>query len=270
MKLRQVARSRAGRILFALFGWLLFAPGLQMAQADDFRVASKVVAGQDDTRKNEALSIFHDGQVYNFMTSPHEITIYNLPQSKIELLDPARQVRAEITIDQLATFVEKLRVLAARQTDPLLRFAAEPKFQATSGDKGWRTFESQLITYRVRTTMADDQKIAHAYREFADISARLNALVNPGSMPPMPRLAVNAALDQDGQIPEEVEVTLRLAKDPAEKPTILHSNHLFKTGLAPSDSKLLDDAKQGLSSYKEIALDEYLKPQKPETKPEKK
>src|SRR5262249_10818030 len=112
--------------------------------------------------------------------------------------------------------------------------------------------------------------IAHAYREFADISARLNALVNPGSMPPMPRLAVNTALDQDGLIPEEVEVTMRLAKDPADKPTVVHSNHSFKTGLTPADNKLIDDAKQGLAMYQSVALDEFLKPQKAAMNPEQK
>ncbi len=136
-----------------------------------------------------------------------KLTCSDFPRGRIVLLDWNRKLRTELTTEKLNEFTDQLRNRASRQTDALLKFAANPKFEE-SHTKGTGSFSSAHMTYRVHPTTPDNANVVHQYRMFSDWSARLNSMIHPGAMPPFPRLAINAALEQAGEVPETVELTI--------------------------------------------------------------
>ena len=199
-------------------------------------------SGKNETPVSESLTLFADGRVYDFLSSPREITVFDFPRGRIVLIDAARKLRTELTTEQLNDFIDKLRTRASRQTDSLLKFAAQPKFNETSEADGWQQFASPQLTYRVRAVKSENSAMVRAYREFSDGSARLNAMLHPGALPPFPRLEVNASLERNMRMPEELELTITPSNRLLGKPTVMHSTHELANQLLPTDRKKIDEA----------------------------
>jgi hypothetical protein len=249
------------------FLWLICGCGVTLwallvrpASAEEFRVQSKVYSGKDEESTSESVTLFADNRVYDFLTSPEEITVFDFPHNRIVLLDLNRKLRTELTTDRLNEFTDQLRGRAARQTDPLLKFAANPKFDERHDDPQWLEFSSPQLTYRVQPTKPDNPNVVQEYRMFSDWSARLNSMIRPGAMPPFPRLAVNAALERAGEVPENVEVTIAAQNRLIGKPTELRSEHQLSMRLLPADRKRIDDAGRYLVTFPEVSMEEYLRP----------
>jgi hypothetical protein len=241
-------------------GIMVFSLLVRQAPAEEFRVVSKVFSGKDDSTTSDSVTMFADDRVYDFLSSPSEITVFDFPRGRIVLLDPNRKLRTEMTTDKLNEFTDQLRGRAGRQTDALLKFAANPKFDESQSDSEWIQFSSPQMTYRVHPIKPENPNVAGQYRKFCDWSARLNSMIHPGAIPPFPRLAVNAALERAGEMPESVELTLAAQNRLVGKPTVLHSEHELTMRLLPTDRKRIDDAGKYLVTYPEVSLEEYLRP----------
>ncbi|HZZ73132.1 MAG TPA: hypothetical protein VFE24_12830, partial [Pirellulales bacterium] len=105
----------------------------------------------------------------------------------------------------------------------------------------------------------DSPEAAKQYREFTDDFARLNAVTNPGSLPPFPRLAVNEALGKRNALPREVELTIA-AKKLFGKPIIRRTEHQFEWHVTPGDEAKIAKAGQFLAEFSKVSLDEYVRP----------
>lgn len=253
--------SKIARQTILLTLALVGASHVRPVAADEFRIESKVFAGKDETPTTESLTLFDDGRVYDFLAAPREIIVFDISRGRIALLDPERKIKTELTTDKLTGFVDQLRARAARQTDSFLKFAAEPKFDESKEDHGWMKYSSPQMTYRVHAAKAESETMAHQYREFSDWSAKLNAMLQPGSLPPFPRLAINAALDRSGtQIPDEVQVTMGAQSRLGAKPTTLRSEHVLTPRLMAADRRRIDEAGQLLVTLPQTPLDQYLRP----------
>src|SRR5690606_23222521 len=100
----------------------------------------------------------------------------------IELLAPARGVRATLSLTSLLQFVAALQTRAT-QASPLVKFAASPEFTITeSRQRHTLRLASDWMEYEVRADECSDE-IVRRYTEFADWYARLNATI-PGALPP--------------------------------------------------------------------------------------
>ncbi|HEY2762333.1 MAG TPA: hypothetical protein VGI75_16355, partial [Pirellulales bacterium] len=229
---------------------------VRSAPAEEFRMESKVYSGKDDTSTSESVTLFADDRVYDFLTSPSEITVFDFPRGRIVLLDLNRKLRTELTTDKLNDFADQLRTRAARQTDALLKFASNPKFDESHSDSEWQEFSSPQMTYRVHVAKPDNANVVRQYRMFSDWSARLNSMIRPGAMPPFPRLAVNAALERAGEVPESVQLTLVAQNRLVGKPTVLRSEHELAMRLLPADRKRIDDAGKYLVTFPEVSMEE--------------
>lgn len=233
------------------------------AFAEEFRIESKVFAikGKEESLTSESLTLFDDGKIYDFLSSPHEITLFDFSRDRIVLMDASRKVRSELSTDKLTTFAEQLRTRAIRQNDPLLQFCVDPKFEESPLSGGRIKFASPLMTYQIKTQKVENPSVAHQYRQFSDCSARLNTMLHPGGLPPFPRLAINAALaKQEGRVPEQVEVTLAPQNRLTGKPTVLRSEHTLVMKLMASDRKKIDEAGDDLVTFREVPLEDYLRP----------
>lgn len=233
---------------------------VKFAAAEEFRIESKVFVDTNPAAVSESVTLFADSRVYVFLNSPREITLLDIPRNRIVLIDPARKVRTELTTEKLAAFVEQLRVRASQQTDPLIKFAAEPKFDESQDDAGCRIFASPQITYRVHTIKSSNPAIVRACREYADWTARLITMVHPGSLPPFPTLAVNAAMEREGLFADEVERTVAPQARLGKKPSVMHSEHALEPHLTGGDRRRIQEVGQHLVNFPEISLDQYLRP----------
>ncbi len=228
--------------------------------ADDFRVDSKVYIGKETTPHSANVTFFQGAQVYDFLDKPEQVTIYDTARERIVMIDPDRQVRTEITGEMITAFCKSIRVLEEKHSDPLLRFALTPTFEEQDAkEDGERVFESKYITYKVQASKPEDPTMAARYRTFSDWSAKLNALVNRGSLPPFPRLAINTSLAKTGQVPDKLQVTLSPRSLLPSRGVTFRSEHEFRPRLLDSDLKKIDQAGDMLARTTRIGLGEYLR-----------
>ncbi len=230
------------------------------ASAEEFRIESKVFVDNNAAAASESTTLFADSRVYVFLNSPREITLLDIPRNRIVLIDPSRKVRTELTTEKLANFVEQLRVRASQQNDPLIKFAAEPKFDESRDDAGYMIFASPQLTYRVHTTKSSNPAITRACREYSDWTARLITMVHPGSLPPFPTLAINAAMERESLFADEVERTVAPQSRLGKKPSVMRSEHALEPRLTGSDRRRIQEVGEYLVNFPEVSLDQYLRP----------
>ncbi|HTU25983.1 MAG TPA: hypothetical protein VMF30_11330, partial [Pirellulales bacterium] len=114
---------------------------------------------------------------------------------------------------------------------------------------------------RVTTTKAESAEASQQYREFSDWYARLNVMMNPGSTPPFPRLAVNDELAKRGLLAEQVQLTVPQQNALHRHTVELRSEHHIAWRLLQSDLDLITETTNQLTTFKSVSLDEYRKQQ---------
>jgi hypothetical protein len=229
------------------------------AAADDFRIETKVFVGKETEPASEDLTLFRGEQVYDFLDKPKEVTVFDKPRSRVILLDPARRVKTEVSMEHLMAFSDELRTLCGKQADPFWKFCAEPSFdQSLDGATGELVFASSFLTYRVATVKAGTDDIARQYKEFSDSYARLNAMTNPGSTPPFPRLKIDEALFLSHAVPQRVQLTIPTRSRFGGKPTIVRSEHGVNWRLLESDQQKIQEAEEYLVTFTQLPLERYL------------
>jgi hypothetical protein len=239
--------------------WLLVAVLPSAGRGADFRIDSRVFAGKEPKPVSENTTLFHVGIVYDYI--PDKSTaVFDKPRGRFVLLDRQRHVKAEVTVAQLQTFCDRLQHLAAEDSNPFVRFVAAPHFDPVMGEKSSElVLSSPQMTYRVTTTKAQGPEASQQYREFSDWYARLNVMMNPGSTPPFPRLAVNDELCQRGLLAEQVQLTVPQQSALHRHTVELRSEHHIAWRLLQSDLDQINETTNELTSFKPIGLDEYRK-----------
>ena len=232
-----------------------------LVRAEDFRVDSQVFVGKETTPQSSNVTLFQGAHAFDFLDEPRQIAFYDLTRGRIVLVDPARGVKAEVSRATLDAFCDNLRRLEKRTEDPILDFALRPSFEERSDeDSDERVFASKYVTYRVKPLAGELDGMASRYRAFSDASARLNALINRGSLPPFPRLLVNESLENSGAVPAQVHLTISSARLVGGRTVALRSEHEFRPRLLDSDQRKIDEAGELLGKAKLVGLGEYLRP----------
>ena len=108
------------------------------------------------------------------------------------------------------------------------------------------------MTYKLQTMAAPTDTATQQYREFSDWYARFNAVANPGSTPPFPRLSVNAELAKRGVVPTEVQLQTR--------GLTARTEHYVTWRLLDSDHKRLAETANHLATFEEVDLGAFLSP----------
>jgi hypothetical protein len=162
----------------------------------------KVISASHTIIKHEA--------IYDFLQETNaqitRVSVYFPRRGTFRILDPDRSIQTEISEDELARLVAGLAV-RAQESDPIYRFAANPRFQVSLAEQGTRLrLQSKLWNYDVETMPADSSEMADEYKRFADAFARLNVLWAP--TPPHARLVLNRELHRRSLLPKRVHLTL--------------------------------------------------------------
>jgi hypothetical protein len=258
---------RCARIEIALFGVLvaLCVVCCGAARAEKFRIETKIFVGKEDSKAkpvSEATTLFLDGTVYDFLTEPPQVAVFRKPgggnPGRFILLDEQHRIRTELTTEQLARAMSKLRSWAGQQDDPLLQFAARPQFKESFAEEnGKLVLASHIENYTVATTPATKPTALAEYREFLDWYAQLNTLLGAGP-PPEPRLRLNEALARHQVLPLEVELTRQGEKD------CLRAEHKFTWRLSHEDQAKIDVVRESLASYRDVENQEFLRLTQPD------
>lgn len=247
--------------LLALALSLVVGGPLRVFAAESFRIETKIYIGEEKEGKvvepvSKTTTLFQNGTVYDFLEQPEQTAVFRKPMGdkpgRFILLCDKEQIQTEISTEQLAGTMTKLRSWARQQKDPFLQFAAAPRFDETFDvDKGKLVLTSYLETYTVETTPTDHHESLVDYREFLDWYTQLNTLLAT-HVPPDPRLKLNDSLARHKVFPAKIELK-RAGEDP------IRAEHLFTWRLSQKDLQRIDDVRTGLASYRQTENQEFLK-----------
>jgi hypothetical protein len=242
---------------------VILTGAIQEAAAEDFRIENRIFVEGKTTPESRSLTLFHEGIVYDFMSDPSEVTIFDKAAGRFILLNLASQEQTALATAKVNAFAEKLRQLANRQQDPLNRFFADPKFEeAFDAARGELSLTSPSVTYQVVVDAPKSELMVSQYREFSDSYTRLNAMLNPGSRPPFARLKVNEALAGRQAVAREVTLTITTIKNGATETTVLRSTHDLSPTLTPSDLNQIRKADEARTNFKVLPFQQYEKHRK--------
>lgn len=265
---------RAG---FAFFVWsplivaLLAAgaaatPGDGLDRGFELRVESELFADGATAPVARSLTLFRAGIAWDFLElaapdgddSPDmqlaEIVLHDPARERVVVIDPNRDVKTEVETIRLERLSVSLAKWARNADDRLVRWAGGPDF----GD-GMTEKEDALelvgprVRYAVAYGAAPSTEAAAAYRRFADTAILLKALMQPGGIPPFPRLALNRRIEAAGAIPAEVslEIDPKLALV-AGRPSRLKCVHKSHPRLLTGDVARIEQAEAHIASAKAV------------------
>ena len=174
---------------------------------------------------SSSLTLIHNGRIYDYVDSADEVVIYDPVDRKFTVLNTGRGLVTRPTFDEIRHLLDSLRPKTedyiaeqkssgnpeARRIAESLQFQLDPQFKPSFDPmKGLLVLSSPSFTYRVETRKWADADQVEKYLAYTDWTARLNALLHPGSLFPEPRIALNDALrKQKDRMPVSVELDLR-------------------------------------------------------------
>lgn len=204
------------------------------------RAASRVIA--------RSLTLFHAGSVYDHMEELGELVIFEpihdrfviirdytaatIPLAELRRMLEEAEGEAGVYLADLKTKPGVEAQRAARQIAFQLRPDFVPEFDSPARRL---TLPGAELKYDVRTDAAPSATVLQQYLTYADWTARLNAVLHAQAMFPEPRIALNDALRQRGQLPVSVTLT---SHDPRERQ--LRADHEYRWKLQTIDKDLID------------------------------
>jgi hypothetical protein len=239
--------------LLSLFLMGAYAP---QARSQELRIETDVYEGDEQESKSHNVTLFESGTVYDFVEKPARITVFRPPtQSRpgqFILLDTETQRRTEVSTDRIEGLMDKLSIWAAKHKDPMLQFSAKPEFEETYDEQsGVLTLKHPMWDYAVATIPAENIERLASYREFADWYSRLSTMLD-GTLPPGPRLKLNAALEKHEVMPVEIRRTIKSAS------TQLRATHLISWRLSREDHARLEAAREQLTRFEKVKNKDFL------------
>lgn len=240
------------RPFFALLAVATFLLGSSSSSlvAEDFRIETKVFVGKSKLISQNT-TLFRAGYVYDYLNSGStRVAVFDQRGGRFVVLDPMRKVKAEVKTDSIRKLMTDLHDVAAKSSNPSMKFAADPSFDVDFSDEAELTLASQHVTYKLKTMAASSTGAAEQYREFSDWYARFNTMANPGSTPPFPRLTVNAELAKRGLVPTEVQLSTRSYSARTE--------HNVTWRLLDSDHKRIAETDNQLATFEDVKFEELL------------
>ncbi|HTN74771.1 MAG TPA: hypothetical protein VL096_05970, partial [Pirellulaceae bacterium] len=199
-------------IIMILSGILFAANACSVASAQAFRMETDVKIVGDKEATCQTLTLFSSGLVYDFLTTGKgekevkEVTVFDMNNQRIVLLDTKRCVKTVLTHEQLMQLTASLKAHTSEE-NPIFYFAANPNFEVKYDELGSQlTLASPLMTYVIKGVKPQATNATVNYQEFADWSARLNAC--RGNLPPFARMDVSRAMAERDLIPETITRTI--------------------------------------------------------------
>lgn len=264
--------------LVSLLAWM---PAAVVAQDDEparerpceMRIESELFADATATPIARSLTLFHEGVAWDFLepitsgsAAATEIVLHDPARERVLVIDPERHLKTQVELLRLERLSVSLAKWARSSEDRLIRWAGGPDFSTGFTDDGDRLdLVGPRVKYAVTHEPAPSRDAAEAYRRFADTAILLKALLQPGGIPPFPRLALNERLAAAGVIPAEVklEIDPRLAVIGA-RPERLRCVHRLHPRLLTGDLARIEDAKAHVAAAESVPLAAFVQRNRPD------
>jgi hypothetical protein len=245
------------------------APATLQDRPCDLRVESELFSAGGDEPVARSLTLFHQGVAWDFLEIVNadtktaaigEIVLHDPARERVVVIDPVRHVKTQVDMIRLERLSVSLAKWARSNDDRLVRWAGGPDFTAGFTEEDERI---ELVGPRVRYAVAYEAapcpEAAFNYRRFADTAILLKALMQPGGIPPFPRLAVNRRLEDAGAIPSEVtlEIEPRLIGI-AGRPERLRCVHKVHPRLLGGDLERIEDAQGHVAAAETVNLATFI------------
>ncbi len=203
----------------------------------------------------QTLTIHSDGVFYDFDNTKSgadkHITVIDPARNRIVLLNPSKKQKAELNTTQLET-----QVLSASQ-----QMTAKQRESMTSSrgierdaDTGEIVIRSKSMEYRASIQKVENPDVANLYCQFANWSARLNAIYPPHK-PPYLRIELNTAMAAENAIPKELH---RIAKEDGRESRLI-AKLLPNWRLSADDQNLLNRTQLMIVQFQNVPIDQFLK-----------
>lgn len=235
------------------------------------RVESDLLAAGDKPVAR-TVTLFHEGVAWDFLETPVQPTVKGEPpvmklveivlhdpvRERVVIIDPERRVKTEISTVQLERLASSLAKWARESDDRLVRWAGGPDFT-----EGFREENDTIelagprARYAVKHASATSPEQAESYRRFADTAILLKALMQPGGMPPFPRLAINRELARAGAIPTEVTLEIEPRGVSFGGPTRMRGLHHTHPRLLEEDFDRIAVAEAAMADATTVDLADY-------------
>ena len=222
------------RMIVIALGILLLAPARLAADQDEsqavrqvsanvpakitssnFTITQQIFHADSATPVSVHRFVFDSGIIYDLpKIQPQIVTVYDLAQKQVTLVDRLGKNQTKINNDKLVEFTASVKAEAA----------ATPQRQASLGiganvadsDRvdgymiqfGGGTDDQRFqVRYDVTTQPATSPSMAVDFGRFSDTSSRLSLLRHRG-LPPFARMAINQKLTQKSKLPQETFLTI--------------------------------------------------------------
>ena len=225
---------------------------IAFGQQPGFRIDTDIHFGNEKEPSKQSLTLFSEGVYYDFSKDDTTaITMIDPQRNRIILLDGKRNIQTSIDMAELEQYVQSAKLQAASPDLKLLIKASE---QVTFDDKtNTCTVGIKQINYVSTTQKPPEAIIAQQYADFANWSARLNA-VYPPQRPPYVRMALNDELGKRGIVPAEIEITTTLASG---KPTTARCRLIALWRLSRDDQAAIKSVGEKLAKYSKLDTAKY-------------
>ncbi|QDU77189.1 hypothetical protein Pan97_42510 [Bremerella volcania] len=230
-----------------------------VSAAADFEVTSQIFRGNARIPAVTYETVFKGAKVYDVVTTPpRQATIIDYDSGQITLLDPQRQVKLTLTIQDVLQHSAYFKSHANFPEGPLWTFLRNPKFEA-SYDPQTQVLKlaGDPLTYEADLNKIQNQPAVDDYARFCDWSSMLNFICAGGDLP-QARIELNNQIRAKEAVPAEVRKTIRHA-DPT-KSISLRSTHEYRWKLQEEDAKLIESIETDLAKAKAVSFDQYVKP----------
>ena len=243
-------------IFFAAFFVFSLSACAFSAEQIDFRVNHTTRQGTDAKSVSDGKTVFIDGRVYDHLTAPQEVVIYEPLESRFTLLNLRTKEKVVLTTEQIDTYFEEFRQRATRHENPDIRSFADPQFQVSYREAENRySFTSRLISYEITPQKPEKPAILQQYRQFAKAYCKLNLMLSPGAKTVFARMAVNDTIFNTGSLIARSQVTIR---SPQGASTTVTSDYQFLPRLVESDRTWAQQVDGYVPTFTETTLTKYL------------
>ncbi len=232
----------------------------------ELRVESELFADGNAAPVARSLTLFQGDVAWDFLELAEpaaadeagmrlaEIVLHDPARERVVVIDPARDVKTQIDTIRLERLSVSLAKWARGADDRLVRWAGGPDFGdgITEKDEALELVGPR-VRYAVAYAAAPSTEAAATYRRFADTAILLKALLQPGGIPPFPRLALNRRIEAAGAIPAEValEIDPKLALV-AGRPHRLKCVHKSHPRLLAADRRRIEDGEAHVASARAV------------------
>lgn len=197
-----------------------------------------------------------DGIYYDFPKAAGEPwTIFDLPQSRVILLDRNNQQRTSIPTDDLVSLTAQAE---AGVTDAAQRARFGMDAQPIQTSQTQFSLDYEDTQYLVTGVHTSDPDVVAQYGRFVDWACRLN-IARPRGVPPFARMKLNELMTRQSILPYETSVTLtrHVGVERTTATIRLRSTTALHREIDESLAAQIQDAQTMRVVFEEVPWDQY-------------